>query len=137
MPASPVVAELVYPDVEAAVAWLSEAFGLGVRWVAGGHRAQLAVGSAAVAVMEPGEGYRTPGESGPTGGVLVRVEDADAHHERARSHGARIIRPPEDHSYGERQYTAADLAGHRWTFSQTIADVAPEDWGGTPGPAAG
>jgi hypothetical protein len=22
-----------------------------------------------------------------------------------------------------------DLAGHRWTFSETIADVAPEDWG--------
>jgi len=26
---------------------------------------------------------------------------------------------------------AEDLAGHRRTFSQTIADVAPEDWGGT------
>jgi hypothetical protein len=33
--------------------------------------------------------------------------------------------------YGERQYTAEDLAGHRWTFTQAIADVAPEDWGGT------
>lgn len=22
-----------------------------------------------------------------------------------------------------------DPGGHRWTFSQTIADVAPEDWG--------
>jgi hypothetical protein len=25
------------------------------------------------------------------------------------------------------------LAGHRWTFSQSIADVAPEEWGGAPG----
>jgi len=44
--------------------------------------------------------------------------------------GARILRPPADYPYGERQYTAEDLAGHRWTFSQTIADVAPEEWGG-------
>ncbi len=24
-----------------------------------------------------------------------------------------------------------DLAGHQWTFSETLADVAPEEWGGT------
>jgi len=64
---------------------------------------------------------------------MVRVEDADRHHARAREHGARILRPPADHPYGERQYTAQDFAGHRWTFSQSIADVAPEDWGGTSG----
>jgi hypothetical protein len=38
-------------------------------------------------------------------------------------------RPPIE--YGERQYSAEDLAGHRWTFSETLADVAPEEWGGT------
>jgi hypothetical protein len=26
-----------------------------------------------------------------------------------------------------------DQAGHRWTFSQSIKDVAPKEWGGTPG----
>jgi hypothetical protein len=25
------------------------------------------------------------------------------------------------------------LAGHEWTFSQSIADVAPEEWGGESG----
>jgi len=24
-----------------------------------------------------------------------------------------------------------DLAGHTWTFSESIADVAPEEWRGT------
>lgn len=38
---------------------------------------------------------------------------------------------PTDFEYGERQYEAADPAGHRWTFSETRADVAPEEWGGT------
>jgi hypothetical protein len=31
----------------------------------------------------------------------------------------------------ERQYHAEDLGGHQWTFSESIADVAPEEWGGT------
>ena len=37
---------------------------------------------------------------------------------------------PTDFEYGERQYRAEDPAGHQWTFSQTLADVAPEEWGG-------
>jgi hypothetical protein len=36
--------------------------------------------------------------------------------------------------YGERQYTCEDPGGHRWTFSQSIADLEPEEWGGTSGP---
>jgi uncharacterized glyoxalase superfamily protein PhnB len=47
--------------------------------------------------------------------------------------GARILDPPTNFPYGERQYVVEDLAGHRWTFTQTIADVAPEDWGGRSG----
>jgi uncharacterized glyoxalase superfamily protein PhnB len=31
---------------------------------------------------------------------------------------------PADVEYGERQYNAEDLAGHQWTFSETLADVA-------------
>jgi uncharacterized glyoxalase superfamily protein PhnB len=62
---------------------------------------------------------------------MVRVGDVDAHCERARAHGAQILMEPTDFEYGERQYAAEDPAGHHWTFSETIADVAPEAWGGT------
>ena len=48
----------------------------------------------------------------------------------SREHGARIIRDPEDFPYGERQYTCVDPAGHSWTFSETVRDVDPPDWGG-------
>jgi uncharacterized glyoxalase superfamily protein PhnB len=61
---------------------------------------------------------------------MVRVENARAHCERAREHGARILMEPTDFECGERQYSAADPGGHHWTFSETIADAAPEDWGG-------
>jgi uncharacterized glyoxalase superfamily protein PhnB len=75
---------------------------------------------------------RRPPRSGEvTHSVTVRVDDARAHSERARQHGARIVKEPTDFPYGERQYTAEDPAGHQWTFSETLADVAPEQWGGT------
>jgi uncharacterized glyoxalase superfamily protein PhnB len=61
---------------------------------------------------------------------MVRVDDARAHCERAREHGAQIVMEPTDFEYGERQYSAQDPAGHHWTFSETLADVHPEEWGG-------
>ena len=61
---------------------------------------------------------------------MVRVDDARRHCERAETAGARVVDPLTDHVYGERQYTAVDPWGHRWTFSETLDDVAPEDWGG-------
>jgi uncharacterized glyoxalase superfamily protein PhnB len=67
--------------------------------------------------------------------VLVRIADVDAHYKRARALGATILAPPRDFAYGERQYVVEDLGGHHWGFSQSIADVAPEDWGGASGPA--
>ena len=73
---------------------------------------------------------RPPRAGEVTHSVLVRVDDARAHCEHARAHGARIDMEPTDYEYGERQYRAEDLAGHVWTFSQTLADVAPEEWGG-------
>jgi len=47
---------------------------------------------------------------------------------RAKQHGARILHLATHYLYGERQYTFADFEGHRWTFSQSIADVDPKDW---------
>jgi uncharacterized glyoxalase superfamily protein PhnB len=64
--------------------------------------------------------------------ITVRIQDIDAHCTRARNHGARITQDPVTHMYGERQYNAIDFAGYSWTFSESVADVHPQDWGGTP-----
>ena len=61
---------------------------------------------------------------------MIRIEDAEAHCVHARSAGATILSEPTNYPYGERQYTAVDPDGHRWTFSQTLADVDPTTWGG-------
>jgi uncharacterized protein (DUF952 family)/uncharacterized glyoxalase superfamily protein PhnB len=134
MPAAVVIPQLVYDDVAEAVGWLCDAFGFAVRWQAGDHRAQLELPGGGCVVVTEG---RTSSVLAGLNSVLVRVGDVEAHHTRAREHGATIVDPPGDQPYGERQYTAEDLAGHRWDFTQSIADVAPEDWGGRSGPALG
>jgi uncharacterized glyoxalase superfamily protein PhnB len=131
IPRSTVVPVLIYPDVRAAVEWLSAAFGFAERVRIGkNHRAQLRFGDGAVIVADvcPDRLPPRPGEA--THSVLVRVDDARAHCEHAREHGAQILMEPTDFEYGERQYHAQDPAGHQWTFSETLADVAPEEWGG-------
>lgn len=131
IPASTVIPVLVYPDVRQAVAWLCGAFGFAERVQIGeGHRSQLAVGDGAVILGDVRNERRPPRPGEVTHSVIVRVADAHAHCKHARAYGARIVAEPVDFPFGERQYTAEDPAGHRWTFSQTLVDVAPEEWGG-------
>jgi uncharacterized glyoxalase superfamily protein PhnB len=133
-----VIPELVYPDVAAAIDWLCQTFGFTELWRAGDHRARLAFGNGMVIVADADEQYGrvVPASGGSRShSVMVKVEDVDAHHAQAQQRGARILSSPADHPYGERQYSVEDVAGHRWTFTQTIADLSPEDWGGTSPPA--
>ena len=131
IPQATVIPVLVYPDVRAAVAWLTAAFGFAERVRIGeNHRSQLRFGDGALIVADVRRARRPPNPGEVTHSVMVRVDDARAHCERARAHGARILMEPTDFEYGERQYEAEDHAGHQWTFSETLRDVAPEEWGG-------
>ena len=131
IPRATVIPVLAYSEVNQAAAWLCEAFGFSVRLRIGDHRVQLNVGDGAVIVREMRDS-ETNATLGVGCSVTVRVEDADAHCKRARDHGARITQDPATYPYGERQYNAVDFGGHSWTFSQSVADVHPRDWGGTP-----
>jgi uncharacterized glyoxalase superfamily protein PhnB len=132
VPSAGVVPVLVYPDVRAAVEWLSAAFGFAERLRIGeSHRSQLNAGEGAVIVADVRRDRRPPRDGEVTHLVMVRVDDVDAHCARAHEHGARILMEPTDFEYGERQYAAADPWGHEWTFSQTLEDVDPGRWGGT------
>jgi uncharacterized glyoxalase superfamily protein PhnB len=131
IPPSTVIPVLVYADVREAVAWLEKAFGFAERVQIGeDHRAQVAVGDGGLIVADVRHERRPPRAGEETHRVMVRVDDVDAHCERARAGGARILMEPTDFEYGERQYEAEDPGGHRWTFSETVRDAAPEAWGG-------
>jgi uncharacterized glyoxalase superfamily protein PhnB len=67
-------------------------------------------------------GYRTQS-------LTVFVEDVDAHFERTKAAGAKIVEDLHETIYGERQYAAEDLEGHTWLFSKHVRDLSPEDWG--------
>jgi uncharacterized glyoxalase superfamily protein PhnB len=110
-PAGTIIPTLIYDDVPKAVNWLCDVFGFTERLRAGTSH------------------FRQPRPAEVSQVISVDVEDVDSHHEHAVAHGARILQPPTTHMYGERQYTAEDYAGYRWTFSQTVTDVDPADWG--------
>ncbi len=124
MPPGVIIPELPYDDVSTAAAWLCQTFGFKERLRIGNHRCQLSFGQSSVVVIERKE----PGISS----ILMHVDNVDSYYERARQSGARIINLPADYLFGERQCTVEDIGAHRWTFSQTIADVDPKTWGGEP-----
>jgi uncharacterized glyoxalase superfamily protein PhnB len=131
VPPPTVVPVLTYPDVRAAVTFLTAAFGFVERTRIGeSHRAQLAVGEDGAVIIAEVGGDRRPHESG---GVMhlvrVRVADIDVAFARARDHGAVVLEAPVDREYGERDCTLVDLAGHRWQLAEAVADVAPEEFG--------
>src|SRR5438128_3025879 len=112
------VSVLIYPDVREAVAWLSSAFGFVERVRIGEyHRSQLSFGDGAVIVADVRNERRPPRPGEVTHSVIVRVDDVNSHCAHARMHGSDILMEPTDFEYGERQYTAADPAGHQWTSS--------------------
>ena len=136
-PGATVVPILVYEDVGKAIDWLCGTFGFRERLRAAGPggsvtHAQLAIAEGAVILGRQGAEFRPPRPNEVSQYLHVHVEDVDKHFENARQCGARILKSPTDMPFGERQYTVEDLGGHRWTFSQSIADVAPEEWGATP-----
>jgi uncharacterized glyoxalase superfamily protein PhnB len=128
---------VAYEDTAAAIDWLARVFGFierGERYVMDdgtiGH-AELDVGGATVMLATPNREYQSPKRHREScdaaarwldnpwvvDGLLVLVDDLDAHHATAVTAGASVLRPPEDGPDG-RLYTAEDLEGHRWMFQQ-------------------
>ena len=130
-----VVPMLSYRDGFAAIAWLVDAFGFVER-----HRfeedgrishAELDTGKGIVMLASPSPDYEPPAEHRQhcettdrwlavpwiVDGVLVYVDDVDAHHERSARAGARVLSPPELGGPGKR-YRVEDIEGHRWMFME-------------------
>ena len=132
-PSSTVVPILIYSDLPKAIDWLRGAYDFKERLRAEyngetGH-AQLTVNDGAIMLGKAGGPYHPPGVEPVSQYVLIAVRDVDEHYDHAKDFGAEIMQGPANMPFGERQYTSKDLEGHWWTFSQPIADVAPEDWG--------
>ena len=131
-PPATVTPVLIYPDVRAAVDWLESALGFEEKVRIGdAHRSQLRVGADGAVVVADVRGAQVA----PSGDVVthlikIRVDDVDAAFARASAAGARVLKEPETHMYGERSCVVEDPGGHRWELTQTVRDVDPAEWGG-------
>lgn len=129
---SPVIPCLRYADAPAAIAFLCDSFGFERHAVHTDdadpsivHHAQLVLGDGMVMLGSdrPGEtkdlyGWKTPAEAGGiTQCICCYVSDVDAHAERAKVAGARIVRGSYDNmGYPGRGYDALDPEGNVWNF---------------------
>jgi uncharacterized glyoxalase superfamily protein PhnB len=125
MPSNRIIPVLSYHDVDAATLWIVKTLGFKIRWKAGSHRAQLSIYNSTIAITEVKQAFTSDGIS-----IMIQVDDVTAHYQQAKNAGAKIITELRDYPYGERQYSLEDPQGHAWTFSQSIQDFRPEDWGG-------
>jgi uncharacterized glyoxalase superfamily protein PhnB len=131
-----------YDDAAKAIDWLCEAFGFEVRLKVEGEggrieHSELTFGEGLIMVGST-EGRsdrpeplpcRSPRSLGGanTQALGVFVDDVDAHCERARAAGAKIVEAPATHDYGDdywsdRTYRVEDLEGHQWWFMQRVRD---------------
>jgi uncharacterized glyoxalase superfamily protein PhnB len=135
---STIVPMIAYERAAAAIDWLSEAFGFHEQREARQSsadglitHAQLEHGNGLIMLATPTPDYQSPDHHRLTceaadrwlqapwviDGVLVQVDDIDAHFERAKAAGAAMLSGIED-TPGGRLYRVADLEGHRWMFLQ-------------------
>ena len=114
---------LLYENAEAAVEFLTRAFGFREidRTIGGadGLHVELEVGpdGSTVYLGQPPAGFKGPAQVGGTSLVHVLVDDVDAHHARAKAEGATIVEELVDLPFGQRRYTCDDPQGHEWSFA--------------------
>jgi uncharacterized glyoxalase superfamily protein PhnB len=130
-----VIPMLAYENGPAAMDWLIAAFGFREldRRVENGNltHGELDTGRGVIMLATPSSHYRGPKRHREEceiarswhdvpyiiDGILVSVDDAAAHFERAKAAGATILSPLEEGEQGKR-YRAEDIEGHRWMFVQ-------------------
>jgi uncharacterized glyoxalase superfamily protein PhnB len=131
---------LFYDDAAKAIDWLCRAFGFEVRTRIEGEggrieHSEIVFGDGLVMVGNTGGKssrpvplpMKSPRALGGVGtqGLFVYVDDVDAHCERAKAAGAKIIEPPTTTDFGEeywadRTYRCEDIEGHTWWFAQRM-----------------
>lgn len=115
---------LAVPDAKAAIAWYVAALGATVIGdpilMSDGRvgHAELAIGDGVLYLADefPELGLKAPAPQSVSVSLMLPVTDTDAVLQRAREHGATVLREVyEDH--GARGATIIDPSGHRWMLS--------------------
>jgi PhnB protein len=119
---------VLYEDAEAAVEYLTRAFGFEERLRSEGAAGRVHVelvldGDGLVMVGQAGEGFRSPkslGAEPPPVLIHVYVEDVEALHARARAASAVDLSELTDSPQGDRRFSASDPEGHACYLAQRV-----------------
>jgi predicted enzyme related to lactoylglutathione lyase len=133
VPPDTILSHVVYRDVDEALRWLSRVFGFAEHYRYGEPSgAQMHLGNAWIMLRRAREGESTPADLGSrTQSLTIFVDDVEAHYDRAKAAGAKVVEELNETVYGEFQYGVEDFAGHHWLFSRHAHDVSPDAWGAT------
>jgi uncharacterized glyoxalase superfamily protein PhnB len=133
---------IFYKDAPKAIDWLCRAFGFEVRLKIEGdggviEHSELTFGEGIIMVGDERSAKTRPDRAfckspqslagANTQSIMVYVDDALAHCERARAAGAVIVAEPKVSDYGEdywsdRGYECVDFEGHHWWFCERLRD---------------
>ena len=94
-----------------------------------GH-AELKISGATIMLADefPDIGTVSPQSlGGTTVRMIIYVEDVDAFAARASAAGAKVLSPPTDQFYGDRNCKLCDPSGHVWMFGSHKEDVSREE----------
>jgi uncharacterized glyoxalase superfamily protein PhnB len=132
VPTNIILPHITYQDLPAAIDWLTRTFGFIEHYRYGDpiSGAQMHLGDAWIMVRQAKPGMSSPLQVGyGTQSLTIFIDDVEAHFERTKSAGARIVEDLNETIYGEFQYGVVDLDGHHWLFSRHAHDINPADWG--------
>lgn len=124
-----IIPYLYYDDAGPAIEFMEKAFGFQIATAFRNPtddkvlHAQVRTGSGVIFVgpgMKPFGTQGTPDPAFVSAMTYVYVDDVDAHYARAKAAGAEIQAELHIHVGDNRQYTASDPGGQRWTFAQPV-----------------
>lgn len=135
-----VSSSLYYRDAAAMIDWLCDAFGFEIRLKVEGEggrieHSELSFGPDGLVMVgselagptrRHGTNKLSPlSAGGNTQGLMLYVDDVEAHHARALNHGARIVSELQVHDYGDdhwvdKGYGCHDPEGHLWWVAQRL-----------------
>ena len=119
---------LVYEDIPSAHDFLIDAFGFasgGVQRTPDGVAVHGEVRAGDLVIWlhraTPEHNFASPrSQAVATGGLVVHIDDVDAHYAHARERGARMETELQDQPYAQREYGVSDTEGHRWWFASPL-----------------
>ena len=130
-------ATLYYDDARAAIDWLCRVFDFELRLLVetgdgGVAHSELVYGDGVIMISQTTADWLSPKTvGGNTQGLMVYVDDVEAHCAKARAGGATILTELKISDYGadywvDRSYGVRDPGGHTWWFAQRITTGNPE-----------